>query len=241
MMKTKTLMALCLVTVLTAVAATANAQSTEPTRDASDPQQLAIGDWYDFTIERPEFKQPDGDGVLIKVTDDWVVIGKVLSEANDVRTGVPVLRDLPVVGKWFGKTTRGRVLNKVYAWIPRDGFRIDKHQTITNQRFKDEWANDAPVLESECDVHFIEQGNRALDGGEYLGVSDGQIRFARPTYETNLVPDPKWGSVPIIGDMLAKQEIIERKVEKQIPLTDILFVLTSRPLTQEETKLVTSN
>jgi hypothetical protein len=263
MMRTKTPLATFLLTAIALAAAPAKAQSKDPAQSVGDPQQLVVGDWYDFTIERPGFKQPDGDGVLVKVTDDWIVIAKVLSEASDVRTGVPVLKDLPVVGKWFGKTTPA--IYKAYLWIPRDAFRADKHEPIANQRFRAEFANDAPVLENatqppikvdqieprlpapdrwrvnECDVYFVKEGKRARDGGFYLGISDGRIRLAQPTYETVLVQNPKWGGVPIVGDMLAKQEIVEKKVEKQVPLNDVLVVMTQRPLTEEETKFVISN
>src|SRR5262245_34616214 len=101
-MKTRTLQVSFIVLAL--MTAFAQAQSDSP-KNESGSNELVVGDWYDVTIERHGVKQ-EADGMLVKVTDDWVVLGKVLKESTDVKSGVPYLRDMPGVGRMFGKTTR---------------------------------------------------------------------------------------------------------------------------------------
>jgi len=204
--------------------------------NSADSGPLVVGDWYDVTIERHGVKQ-DGDGMLVKVTDDWIVLGKVVSASAAWTTGVPVLMDMPLIGRFFSKTTCKPVMGKAYIWIPRDAARIGKRQAVTNERVKAEFKDDAPVLAGECGVHFVDKGECAEDFWDFVSATDDKVVFAERTAECTVVSDPKWSGVPIIGDLMAKQQMVERKVEKRVPLTDVLFLTTQVELTPEQIKL----
>jgi hypothetical protein len=237
-MKSRGLLAEFLVATLAIVAPTAKAQSDGP-KDQNGPDQLVVGDWYDVTIQRHDVKE-QAFGMLVKVTDDWVVLGMVMEACNDVKSGVPYLRDVPVIGVMFGKSTRLAVMSKAYVWIPRDAVHVDKRQSVPN-KIKAEFENDAPVLAGDCDGYLVEKnGERANDGGDCLGVSDGQVVFERRTMDSVRVPDPRWDHVPIIGDLRATQRLVERKVEKRVPLADVLYLATQVQLTPEQVKFVNS-
>jgi hypothetical protein len=218
----------------------AQAQSNGLAKSDGDQHQFVVGDWYDVTIERHDVKE-QGFGMLVKSTDDWIVLGKVVAAGIDVESGVPYLRELPLIGRMFGKTVRHEVMSKHYVWIPRDAVHVDLRQTVTSERVKKEFRDDAPELAGECDVHFVAKGDRAEDGGEYVGISEGKARFARSVTESATIADPKWGGVPLIGNMLAKTKWVQRKVERQVPLEDVLYLVTQVDLTPEQVKLVNSN
>jgi len=235
-MKSKTLTGSFL--LLTMLALVARAQSIEPAKDAGDTPTLVVGDWYVVTIERHDVKQQI-DGLLVKATDDWIVLGLVLNESTGVRSGVPYLRDMPIVGGIFGRATRK--LSKAYCWIPRDAVHLDKRQTLPeNNDFKAKFKNDLPVLEGECDASSVQRGRQASEGGYYAGVVEGQVIFEVPKWESVAVPDPKWGGLPIVGDMLVKTKWTERKIEKKVPLEDVLYLMTEVPLKPEPIKLANS-
>jgi hypothetical protein len=241
MIKTKAILVSFLVTVVAVAAATARAQSSGLTNTGRDPAELVVGDWYDVTIERHQVKQ-ETDGMLVKITDDWVVLGKVVEACYEEKAGVPYLRDAPLIGGLFSKTIRHAMMWKNYVWIPRDAVHVDKEQAVPSKAVKMEFKNDAPALAGECEAYLIDKnGGRASDACEYLGMGDGHVVFNRWNRESVLVPAPKWSHVPIIGALLATPDWVERKVETRVPLEDVLYLVTEVRLTPEQIKLASAS
>jgi hypothetical protein len=120
-----------------------------------DPHQLEIGDWYEASIQWQGTRMPL-QGALVKMTDEWLVLGCVLCQSSE-RATMPALQelidacdagrlaDIPLVGALL--TRRESYYSKSYFWIPRNSAKITSRELITNADVKLDFANDSPSLE----------------------------------------------------------------------------------------------
>jgi hypothetical protein len=149
------------------------------------------------------------------------VLGLVHSYAIDERTGIPVLRDLPIAGALFGKTVRKDVYGKTYAWIPRDSVRVNKRSEVSVAIVKETFKHDAPKLDGTGVVYLAEENKRAR--GEVVKINKNEIDVRMLT-----LGERQGDDIPIL------------EVKKQVPLSDVLLIETQVELTPEQIKLVNS-
>src|SRR4051812_36615513 len=96
--------AIALILLLSVMAAFMGLLSNGPRPESRN--DFRIGVWYDVVVNRNGVSQ-QLDGLLVKADREWIVLAKLQACCNDVTQGVPLLKDLPYMGHWFGKTTRG--------------------------------------------------------------------------------------------------------------------------------------
>lgn len=211
--------------------------AAESETPVSGDQSFVVGDWYQLTIQRDDTRLPDGQGILLKVTDDWVVLGTVISEGS--RTGVPLLRDLPYVGNWFGRSwgeTR-----KVYFWIPRSLARVEKHEGKESCAWlKKIFADDVPALDTQCqcNVSFIKNHESANACGDFSEIKGGDVVLTDKVSETTQTPNPKWGHLPVIGGAFTDEHVAVHTVEEKVPLKDVLFIAKFVEMTPAQLELL---
>jgi hypothetical protein len=179
----------------------------------SDRNEFIVGDWYDVSVERHGVKEQT-NGMLVKATDDWIVLGQVSASAYDEVTGTPILMHLPFVGSRFRKSTRKEVMCKDYRWIPRDAVHVEKRHSEIAAKIKEEFKDDAPTLKAICRIAIVNHGKH-----EEIGV------------------DKDMAKVEMLGD----DDAIILQMKNLIPLDMVLFIESKVVLTPEQIASVNSH
>lgn len=148
--------------LLTAAARAADdGVAAESIGEETQDQQLHVGDWYEVRVTH-HGAVAEAQGQLLKVTDDWVVLGVLRSEA--ATKAVPVLGQMPLIGRMFRQTEP--CLSKSYDWIPRQSITIVKHNNqseITDPTLKDLFKGEEPTMKGITRVTWIDAADDKAD------------------------------------------------------------------------------
>jgi hypothetical protein len=150
------------VTMLVAVAMLRAAFAAEP--------GLKIGDQYKIVVERQSHSTTH-EGALIQATPQWLAL-KMIVDRNKV-SGMPYLRDLPRVGKWFGSKTPIKV--DVILWIPRDAAKIESHEPAAALGLASPIKETEPPIHRPCTVLLMEGGKATSRSGELTMVDEKML------------------------------------------------------------------
>jgi hypothetical protein len=135
----------------------------------ADPQKFVIGDWYDVTVQRQGVSLKTS-GVLLQMTDEWVVLADVVTATQEKKTGTPVLMYLPYVGSSFRYTKVIVDNTKNYRWVPRNGMLVDRHITHVEEKNKLIFpAGDQPKFGEQVLINYVRDGKPAKFGAEVKG------------------------------------------------------------------------
>lgn len=165
--------------------------AAEPAAKAELPE-LVIGDAYEVVVKRQE--KTDAIGyVLVKQTDDWLVVGTYMSqgtcECNDwystacdfVNMLIPSRHRIepehvPVLGTWLTKS--GVAYQQVHLWVPRVNIKsIERVEGAIDPIFT-AFPKDSPSLETKSSVYYG-FGNEATSGveAESIALDNGELSF----------------------------------------------------------------
>src|SRR5262245_17366377 len=113
-------------------------QAAEQAEGKGDPPKLMIGDWYEVSTKRAGKSHGEGpiEGMLVKMTDDWIVLGIVVTCSDEVfrspilnyfvdalEEETALLEDYPLIADLLKNgllMKRVAVYSKSYYWIPRE-------------------------------------------------------------------------------------------------------------------------
>jgi hypothetical protein len=178
----------------------------------SDRNEFVVGDWYDVSVERHGVKE-QLTGMLVKATDDWIVLGQVSASAYDDVTGTPILMHLPFVGSRFRKTNRKEVMYKDYRWIPRDAVHLEKRHEEIAAKIREEFKDDTPTLNAMCRMAIVNHGKH-----EEIGVDKDKAK--EKTF----------------GD----DDAVIREMKNLMPFDTVLYIESQVALTPKQVALVNS-
>lgn len=212
------LMPLWIALALLIPASMRSAEPTPPTPTKADPRELVVGDYYHGTIKRQQVTS-ELDGHLVHFTDDWLVLGVIRCEGR-VR-GLPWLSEMPYIGAAFRKSTT--LVTKSFFWVPRTAVTLTSHESFPNQAGFEDFRDDKPKLEADCEI-CLASGETALsDGGQLVGITGNTLNLT--THETeSRVKESRWSGLPVVGGMFLTEYTVTRKVDKQVPLDDVLYI-----------------
>jgi hypothetical protein len=142
---------------------------------------------------------------------------------------------LPYLGSAFRE--RKEVEYKAYRWIPRAAAHVEKRSTVTVQKIKDEFKDDAPTLDGKAFVYWSD-GQRRDD--KLKETKDQKVVIATRTYEDKVVKTPGLSRLPLIGESFTYHVAKAHPTEKQLLLDEVLFVETQVELTPEQIAVVNS-
>src|SRR4051812_19906503 len=143
----------------------------------ADPLKFVIGDWYDVTVQRQGVALKTS-GVLLQMTDEWIVLADVVTATQEKKTGTPVLMYLPFVGSSF-RYTKVLVDNtKNYRWVPRNGMLVDRHTTHVEEKNKLVFpAGEPPKFGEQVLINYVHDGKPAKFGAEAKAGDATEERF----------------------------------------------------------------
>ncbi len=157
----------------------------------ADAPDLKIGDHYRLAVGRAAWSSSH-EGTLIQATPRWLAL-KMIVDTNKV-TGMPYLRDLPRVGKWFGSKSPVKV--DFIMWIPRDAAKVESHEPATAVGLADAIKEVEPPIHRPCTVMLMDHGRPVTRSGELTLVDDKGL---------TLTPD---GPAEKPWEKLARDEIL---------------------------------
>ena len=186
-----------------------------PTELAGEPesdQQLHVGDWYEVRVTH-HGAVAEAQGQLLKVTDDWVVLG-VLQSSASVKV-VPVLGQIPLIGGMFRQTEPS--LNKGFDWIPRQSITVVKHSELTDPELKDLFKGEEPTMKGYTLVTWIDDSDNKADSklrtAELKSIDKNQFNVVDRVEETR-------------KDSHGKDVKTVHTVEKHLTAADIWYIDT---------------
>ncbi len=137
---------------------------------SANRNEFVAGDWYEVSVKCHGVKQ-QLTGMLVKTTDDWIVLALIQSQASMVET--PWIGELPYVGQALRKQVE--TIYKSYRWIPRAAAHAEKRSTVTQDKVRIEFKDDDPSLSDMARVCWSD-GNRHED--EFKQFKDGTVTIA---------------------------------------------------------------
>jgi hypothetical protein len=201
-------------------------QATDDSKELRERPEFVVGDWYDVTIERHGVKEKQC-GYLVKLTDDWVVIGVIQCACYAEAIGVPGLMDLPIIGDKFQKRETKEICCKAYSWIPRKSVVIEKHTEFDPKYFKP-FQDEKLELGEKCFANWVDSdsGKPMSADGKFGELKDGCIGIVETQVERHPHKSSKLSRLPVVGSMFTSYESVEATVTKTISLDDLLYIKT---------------
>jgi hypothetical protein len=127
---------------------------------------LTMGDEYTVDVRRGDVKKSCG-GKLVNANDKWLVLRSEVVRAEV--TGVPLLMDLPVVGRLFRRQHDNRQVNDL--WIPREAAMVTAHVPAVKPKAMTTVPGNEPPTPAICNAHFVMEGKLAGYVGTLSAVS----------------------------------------------------------------------
>ena len=218
-MKIRPVLASFLVAVF-ATASAAYAQSDAQTVVA-EPPQLIAGRVYDISVERHGVKERCR-GVFVRIADDWIVLGQLRCETEEV--GTPPPSHMPLARRLFQKPSTVQVYTKIYFWIPRAATHIDRYVGDPDERFKDLFRDDAPVIQPPGVVHWAAE--KGAQPSRLKELKEDGLSVVTQTQEHRVVETSKLSKLPVVGAAFVRHENVVHETENRLAADDVLFIET---------------
>ena len=207
------------------VLATSSALGQTAENAPKKSEELVVGDWYDFTIERHGVKE-SLRGHLIKVTDDWIVLGSICCERES--SSVPWIGAMPYVGRFF--TKEKSVYLKVFTWVPRQDAKVGKRTTLSSPSVFKPFVDDRPTLEKDFSVCWVENNKRLEDSGRFSDAAHRKFQVTRIEQQVIESSNSHSTKFPVVGATYTQDSVVNHKVTKEFSLNEVLFVRTQIPI-----------
>ncbi len=230
-----------------------------PLRDSAaadirpNPQELVIGDWYEVSTKVRDDDQKEGEpihGILVKATDDWMVLGIVLCEV-DQESRFPlvhwliftcidesILEETP----WLANLLFSKLLikevpsySKSYFWLRRDNTKIVRRETGVHPNVKVDFKNDVPTLKTShenasCSVVYVEGKKVFQSHASRVVIEGGELAIIGQEARLRVIEDPFWSHVPIVRNFFNGVQIITREVVgPKFPLGNVSYICQNFP------------
>lgn len=236
----------------------ASASAAEPAAIKADPQELVIGDWYEVSTKlRPEGEEPGSgiEGVLVKATDDWIVLGTVTSETGEVFRfpvmaylfmwceGETLFENYPLLAEVccsdiFMKRVTDYTKN--YLWLPRATTKIIKRTSEVSRKVNGQFKNDEPTLKPKDEAissHVVSvAGDKVTHTyGSTFTLEAGELTVVGQEVRVTYIEDPLWSKLPIIGHNFSKRRVFSRDVvHGKFPFDRVSYICQQVPYMQRE-------
>jgi hypothetical protein len=224
------------------------AEPAPPAPAKPDPQELVIGDGYEVSTKLREERHGDDkpiEGVLVKVTDDWIVLGVVVTCSDEVfrspllnyfvgavEEDTMLLEDYPLFAKLLkNELFMKRVVrySKSYYWIPRETVKIVKRESAVYPSVKKDFQGDEPALKPDGGAYFelvrLADDNTTRDCGHAVTVEGGGVFVTHKISEGCLVGLSIVSELPVIGRFLTIDQTTTRDVNgEKYPLASVEYI-----------------
>lgn len=224
-----------------------------------DPQELVIGDWYELSTKRALILHGEGpiNGILVKATDDWLVLGAVKTETEErfrfsflesvhdymfeqidretFMKNHPDITNFVYSGLFLHDID---VHSKLYFWIPRKRANVvTVHKAApvaTKEVFRDADPSISKFQEAvHCEIVFTEPNEvkcRACPSA-YFKLEDGGLTAIGRCTVYGVTPHPILGDLPMIGslfDSRRKMDDVEC-VGKSLSIDRVCYICQTVP------------